>query len=373
MAFGGFKGSLVGGNNSIPNPLPATGSVSVAIGDLIVAVIAQQTANTSTAVTDNLTNTYTAQNAGTLATISGRMYYSRATFAGTLTTVNFATTASANDASCSVAVYEGPFVTSPLDVTPANLSADLSTPYSCPASGTLAQAQELIIGWFAAASTATYTAGGGFTKNVQQSQSANASTSIASLAVSATTTQTPSWTGTAPTRRRSRHRLVQARSDCHHHGGGGGHQHNDGGHWRGHGSDRSNGGRRWYGDGRLVQRFPLPSVHCDFLGRNRRRQATAYAGVPMPSHPALERYTQRGGRRPARRLLQEMPARPEPVRPQRRSARRSAIRPLRRRARALQRPPGCQSLPANGTAAGHRRRQPRPGRKSAPIPAPLPD
>src|SRR4029077_899299 len=196
----GFKGSLVGGNNSIPNPLPATGSVAVAIGDLIVAVIAQQTPNTSTAVTDNLGNSYTAQNAGSLATISGRMYYSRATVAGTLTTVNFATTSSTNDASCAVAVYEGPFrVTTPLDASPTNLTADTTTPYSCPASGVLGQADELIIGWFCAASTATYTAGGGFTKDIQKGQSANASVSIASLLVSATTTQTPTWTGTAPT------------------------------------------------------------------------------------------------------------------------------------------------------------------------------
>ena len=92
MAFGGLRTGTqpTGGNNSIPNPLPASGSVVVSIGDLIVAVIAQQTALTVTAVTDNLGNTYTAQNAGTLVstTISGRMFYSRVTVAGTLTTVN---------------------------------------------------------------------------------------------------------------------------------------------------------------------------------------------------------------------------------------------------------------------------------------------
>jgi hypothetical protein len=200
MAFGGLRGTLVGGNNSIPNPLPATGSVAVVVGDLVVALIAQQTALTVTAVTDNLGNTYTAQNAGTLAstTISGRMFYSRVTVAGTLTTVNAATTSSTNDASISAAVYEGPFKVSPLDASPTNLTADTTTPYSCPATGTLAQADELCIGWFAAAGNATFTAGGGFTKSIQQSQSANAATAICALVVAATTTQTPSWTGTAP-------------------------------------------------------------------------------------------------------------------------------------------------------------------------------
>jgi hypothetical protein len=73
MAFGGLKGTLVGGNNSIPNPLPATGSVAVVVGDLVVALCTQQTALTVTAAADNLGNTYAAQNAGTLAstTVSG--------------------------------------------------------------------------------------------------------------------------------------------------------------------------------------------------------------------------------------------------------------------------------------------------------------
>jgi hypothetical protein len=200
MAFGGLKGTLVGGNNSIPNPLPATGSVAIAVGDLIVAVVAQQTALTVTACGDNLhgASTYSAQNAGTLATISGRMFYKLVTVAGTLTTVNAVTTSSTNDCSIAVAVFEGPFKTSPLDATPANLSADTTTPYSCPASGVLGQADELVVGWMAAASTAAHTAGGGFTKQVEQLQSANAAAKISSLVVAATTTQTPTWTGTAP-------------------------------------------------------------------------------------------------------------------------------------------------------------------------------
>ena len=201
MAFGIARGNLQGGNNSITNPLPATGSVAVQFGDLVVAVIAQQTALTVTAVTDNLGNTYAAQNAGTLSTtvISGRMFYARVTNVGTLTTVNFATTASANDAACAAVVYEGPFPASPIDTSPANITADITTPYNCPASGVLTQTAEIVVGWFCANSTVAYAVTAPFVKDVGKSQSANAALSIASYVASATTTQTPSWTGTAPT------------------------------------------------------------------------------------------------------------------------------------------------------------------------------
>lgn len=201
MAFGGLKGTLVGGNNSIPNPLPATGSVSVAVGDLVVAVIGQQTALTVTAVTDNLGNTYTAQNAGTLSgtTISGRMFYSRVTVAGTLTTVNAAATASANDATIAVAVFEGLFESPPIDTNPANATNDVTTPYTSPASGTLAQAVELVVSWMTFNSTSVLSATSPNLKAVQNSQSANADVVIGYQVTAATTTVTPAWTGTAPT------------------------------------------------------------------------------------------------------------------------------------------------------------------------------
>ena len=119
--------------------------------------------------------------------------------AGTLTTVNFATTASANDAACAAVVYEGPFPASPIDTSPANITADITTPYNCPASGVLTQTAEIVIGWFCANSTVAYSVTAPFVKDVGKSQSANAALSIASYVASATTTQTPSWTGTAPT------------------------------------------------------------------------------------------------------------------------------------------------------------------------------
>src|SRR5262245_66686310 len=101
MAFGDLKGTPFGsGNNNIPAAPAATGSISVAVGDLIIATLAQQTALTVTACGDNLhgASSYTAVNAGTLngSTISGRTFFRRVTVAGTLTTVTFAATSIAN-------------------------------------------------------------------------------------------------------------------------------------------------------------------------------------------------------------------------------------------------------------------------------------
>lgn len=145
MAFGDLKGTLTGSVASVTNPTDATGSVSVAVGDLVYCTFAQQTNLTVTAASDNLGNTYSAVNAGTDGgDATARCFYSRVTVAGTLTTVSFAATASGNDASCIADVIEGPFVVSPLDANPAN-GTDVTSPYTCPATGTLAQADEVVM------------------------------------------------------------------------------------------------------------------------------------------------------------------------------------------------------------------------------------
>lgn len=198
-SVGELKGSLSGGNNSITNPLAATGSVEdVRVGDLIVAVLGQQTALTVTAATDNLGNSYSAQNAGTDAgNTTGRMFYSRVSNAGTLTTVNFATTASANDASCCAAVFEGPFEPSPpIDKNPANLTNDTSNPMQANSLGTLSRPHELTIGWFAGAngSAGLDTSGDDLSQAASQRQSVNIETMISYLHVAdPATAQTPGF------------------------------------------------------------------------------------------------------------------------------------------------------------------------------------
>src|SRR5258708_6900151 len=124
MAFGDLIGTLTGNGVSVTNPSnTTTGSVVVAVGDLVVGVMSEQSALTATAVTDNLGNTYTAQNAGTWSGAggtSGRMFYSRVSVAGTLTVCHFAATASSDNYSVAVAAFTGPFVAPPIDANPVN-------------------------------------------------------------------------------------------------------------------------------------------------------------------------------------------------------------------------------------------------------------
>jgi hypothetical protein len=91
MAFGDHKGSLTASVASVTNPTNLTGSVLVAVADLIFVCFSQQTALTATAASDNLGNSYTAVNAGTDAgNATIRCFYSLVTAAGTLTQVSVA-------------------------------------------------------------------------------------------------------------------------------------------------------------------------------------------------------------------------------------------------------------------------------------------
>lgn len=146
-------GQMAVGLASITNPIVVTGSIAVAVGDAITVIVAEQgAAPTASAVTDDLGNTYSAVNAGGTNTVSGRAFYSIATNAGTLTTVNIAATASSNDAAADVCVFAGPF--SGIDASPA-IRSDSSTPITGNATGTLAQADEIVVGLVATASNAT--------------------------------------------------------------------------------------------------------------------------------------------------------------------------------------------------------------------------
>lgn len=153
MAFGALKGSLTLSLATIVNPADAAGSVVVAVGDLIFVCIAEQTGLTAgTPATDNLGNTYTALTAGTLngTAVSVRCYYSRVTVAGTLTVIHIPCTGSTHNVTVSAEVIEGPFTASPLDVNPAVATTDVTSPFTTPLTGTLAQADEVVIAYGAA-------------------------------------------------------------------------------------------------------------------------------------------------------------------------------------------------------------------------------
>jgi hypothetical protein len=204
MAFGDLipnsAAGAINANTQAVNAISINGGtgVTVALGDLIVLVGAQQTTNTFTGGSDNLGNTYTAQNAGTISgNTGGRFFYSVVTVAGTLTTVNMLAGAVSNARAVAAAAFSGPFAASPVDISPANTSGDLTSPFTCTATGTLSQASELVIGWSANNINATWAAGTGFTLTTQATRS-NAHSAVCHLAVSSTATQTPSFTGTNP-------------------------------------------------------------------------------------------------------------------------------------------------------------------------------
>lgn len=185
MAFGDLLGSLTGGTNDIGTTQNVTGSVSVAVGDLVVAAFAEFDGVSVTTLTDNLGNTYTAQNAGSDGgQVGGRAYYSRVTNAGTLTTVTAAASNTQNDWALSVAVFEGSFAAPPLDASPANTTADTTSPHTCPATGTLAQADELVIGWLACTRNRTHSGSGSTSLGAQaESVAADGTADAVSCAV----------------------------------------------------------------------------------------------------------------------------------------------------------------------------------------------
>ena len=200
MAFGSRKGSLKTSATSVTNPLTASGSVAVVVGDLVVAHFAERTTPTGGTVSDNLGNTYTAPRVATDAgNATGRAYYSRVTVAGTLTSVSVATTASTDDASFTVAIYEGPFPTSPLDKNPADDTTDTTSPETCPLSTALAQADELVVGCMATTNGLTATGVSSGNLDVAQTSAGEGAansigSAIGSFVVSATTSTSVAFT-----------------------------------------------------------------------------------------------------------------------------------------------------------------------------------
>lgn len=190
FVFGDLTGTLQANANSITNPFAATGSVAVSVGDLVVSLLVEQTNLTETGVTDNLGNSYTAQNAGTDAgAVTARLHYSIVTVAGTLTQVRAAATASSDDAVHIAAVFKGPFTA--IDANVANITSDITTPFTCPSSGTLVQAAELVIGWGAANQSTTWTATSPNTLALQLANSTTIKGIIGYQTVAATTAVAP--------------------------------------------------------------------------------------------------------------------------------------------------------------------------------------
>lgn len=205
MAFGDVKGTLGISATSIPanGTMTPVGSVVVSYGDLIVAAFAEVGALTIGAtVTDNLGNTYTAENSGTLSSVGFRCFWAFVTNAGTLTQVQGTGTTSTDDYAAVVAVFTGPFTSSPvsLDRSPAN-TTDNTSPFTGSPTGVLTQTNELIVSCFGSArGYDDFSVTSPMVLAVQRKSAAtegaanSCSAAIGAWVVSATTSVTPSWT-----------------------------------------------------------------------------------------------------------------------------------------------------------------------------------
>lgn len=204
MAFGALRGTLTGASTNPGTGINAAGSVAISVGDLILVNIARLSHSTSApSVTDNLGNTYAIiGNTSTTDSFTGNPVilpaYSIVASAGTLTSVSFTSGTTTNDLAIAVAVYEGAFNGSaPLDVDTFSEADATSSSTACPASGTLAQSDELVIGMQAQTTGATagsYGSTGSFALDVSASSGTGSSTiscGICSLVVSSTTSQSP--------------------------------------------------------------------------------------------------------------------------------------------------------------------------------------
>lgn len=206
MAQGGLKGTLTANAISQTNPSPINGSVVVAVGDLVYAVFGEQIGLTvgvgATNPADNLGNTYTWCNAGTdPGTPTARAGWSVVTTAGTLTQVTAAATGSTNNYANFAAVIEGPFKVNASQpaTNPANTIDDITSPFTCPASGTLPQPNCEVMCFYAAASSATFSATAPNLLAGQATSVALVKVVVGYQAVAAVTTVSPAFTGTNPT------------------------------------------------------------------------------------------------------------------------------------------------------------------------------
>lgn len=146
MAFGDLKGTLSVSNTSNSGSFSLTGSVSINTGDLIVVNVSA-VSGTSTPITVN--GGYTTLQDANDGNLRCKTAYRISTVTGTLSSISVSYSGSgSDDYAATAAVFEGPFTASPLDANPSP-TVDRVSPYGATPSGTLAQANELIIAFLA--------------------------------------------------------------------------------------------------------------------------------------------------------------------------------------------------------------------------------
>lgn len=124
-----------------------TGSISTIDGDVAVAVFSDRIGGTTPTIGDSCSRSWTAlTGAPTTSTVRYMAWYAPSTSTCSMT-VTFTTDSSGNNRAGAVAVWSGA-AASPLDTNP-TVNTDGTSPYVGPASGSLAQAGEVVVGMFA--------------------------------------------------------------------------------------------------------------------------------------------------------------------------------------------------------------------------------
>jgi hypothetical protein len=205
MAFGALRGTLTGNNTSPTTGISATGSVSVTAGDLVVVSYALRVTGNTVTVQDNLGNHYTQlPSIDTVGNSPSRPFYCIVKANGTLTTVTGSHTTTTGDAAVAVSVFEGVFDGWAVDKFTTQ-SADSTSPYTCANSGTLNQADEVIVGIQSqgnGGAAASYAATSPYTIGGTASSGTGANTTSTALnhhLVSSTTGEAPEITSSAST------------------------------------------------------------------------------------------------------------------------------------------------------------------------------
>lgn len=179
------------------------GPVTVTAGDIIVVLFGDQVGGSAPTINDDIGgNTWTALTGPTTNTARISKWYCIVTNGGSMTvTVTFGSSANAR-AGALGAWDSSIFGASPLDANPANAN-DSTSPYDCPATGTLAQADELVLGFCSRASNAALVAGGSELGIIEAHSSgsggagANISVGLTYRKVTATTSIQPQMTGSS--------------------------------------------------------------------------------------------------------------------------------------------------------------------------------
>ena len=179
-------------------------AVTTAVGDVVVVTFSDQVDGTAPTIADNFTNTWTALTGGTNTVRMSTWYAVIASGKSGSMTVTITFQSSANSRAGCLAGFVNMTAT-PLDKNPAATN-DSTSPYDGPSSGTLTQADELVIGYCAMAgpngdTTGTTTEDALITLATTGGQAgSNSRAALTYRAVNATTAVVPEMTNTTADR-----------------------------------------------------------------------------------------------------------------------------------------------------------------------------